>query len=119
MKVLINLFCDRVADAGDALDLGEPGARHRSGRTEMVQQGMLALGADPGDLIERRLADRPGALGAMRTDRETVRLVAQPLNEVEDGIARFDREGRAPAQAALLPPAFELGDLRTIGHPPH
>ena len=48
MEMIINLFCDGFADAAHPLDLGEPGARHGSRRAEMVQQRVLALGADPG-----------------------------------------------------------------------
>jgi len=36
MKVVINLFCDTSVDPGDTLDFGEPGARDRSRRPEMV-----------------------------------------------------------------------------------
>src|SRR5579864_2010441 len=95
MKVLINLFCDGFADAGDALDLGEAGARHRAGRAEMVQERVLALGADAGDLVERRLPDRLRALGAMRPDRKAMRLVAQPLQEIKHRVARLEHEGGA------------------------
>jgi hypothetical protein len=91
-------FCDRLADARDPLDLGKPTARDGPRRTEMVQQGLLAPRADPWDLVERRLADRLGPLGAMRADDKTVRLVAQPLQKVEDGIARFERERRSARQ---------------------
>ena len=98
MEMIINLFCDGFADAADPLDLGEPGARHGSRRAEMMQQRVLALGADAGDLVERRAPDRLGPLGAMRADREAVRLVAQPLQEIEHRIARLERE-RRPARA--------------------
>src|SRR5882762_629717 len=58
VKVVINLFCHSLADAGDALNLGDPGACDGARRAEMMQQRLLAAGADPGNLIERRAADR-------------------------------------------------------------
>ena len=94
MKMIINLFCDGFADAGDAFELAEPGARDRPRRAEMMQQRLLAAGADPGDLVERRAPDRLGPPGAMGADRETVRLVAQALQEIEHRVARVERERR-------------------------
>src|SRR5207249_3263392 len=77
-----------------ALDFRNPGARDRARRAEMVQQRLLAAGADARDLIERRAADRLLAADPMRADRKTVRLVAQALQEVEDRVTRLEREGR-------------------------
>src|SRR5262249_49473677 len=98
VKVVINLFCDSFADAGDALDLGETGARDGAGRPEMMQQGLLAAGADAGDLVERRLTDRLGPPRAVGADRKAVRLVAQPLQEIQDRVARLERKGRPAGQ---------------------
>src|SRR5215471_4369657 len=87
VKVVINLFCDSFADAGGALDLRETGAGNGTGRAEMVQQRLLAAGADARDLVERRPADRlrpPRAVGA---DGKAMRLVAQPLQKIQYRIA--------------------------------
>ena len=62
----------------------------------------------PGDLVERRAADRLVALGAMRADREAVRLVAQPLQEIEHRVARFERE-RPAARAERTARARHCG----------
>src|SRR5580704_11760951 len=94
MKVIINLFCDGFADTGDPFDLRQPCPCHCSRRAEMVQQGMLAFGANAGDFVERRLPDRLGTLGAMSADRKAMRFVAQALQEVEDRIAWFEPERR-------------------------
>src|SRR5439155_4381934 len=102
MKVVINLFCDSFANARHALDFRDPGARNGACRAEMVQQRLLAAGADARDLIERRAADRLLAAGPMRADRKTVRLVAQALQEIEDGVARLEREGRPPGEKEPL-----------------
>ena len=60
----------------------------------MVQQRALAGRADAGDLVERVLDQFAFALGPVRADREAVRFVAQPLHEIERGIARRQLEGR-------------------------
>src|SRR5579883_866453 len=86
MEMIINLFCDDFADAGDALKVGEPGGRDGTRRPEMVQEGALACGADAGDLVERRGTDGPRSLAAMGADGEAMRLVAQPLEEIKNRI---------------------------------
>ncbi len=45
----------------------------------MMQERTLAPRADAGDLVERRGADRLDAAGAVRADREPVRLVPEAL----------------------------------------
>ena len=55
MEMIINLLRDSFAYASDAFEFAEPGAGDRSRRAEMVQQRLLAAGADAGDLIERRV----------------------------------------------------------------
>ena len=77
----------------------------------MVQQRLFAARADPRDFVERRAADRHRPLGAVRADRETVRLVAQPLQEIEDRIARFERERRPAGLKEPLAPGIAVGTL--------
>ncbi len=62
----------------------------------MQQQRALAAGADAGDLVERVLDHLLLAPRAVRADGEAVRLVAQPLDEIEHRIAHRQRE-RVPA----------------------
>ena len=81
----------------------------------MVQQRALAPGADAGDLVERRAADRLGALGAVGADRETVRLVAQPLQEIEHRVARLEGDRRPAGEEKTLAPGVAVrpfGDRR-------
>src|SRR5690242_3668754 len=111
MKVVINLFCDSFADPRHALDFRDPGARDRARRAEMVQERLLATGADARDLVERRAADRLLEAGPMRADRKTVRLVAQALQEIEDGVARLEREGRPPGEKEPLAARIAVGSL--------
>src|SRR5215470_1574939 len=93
--MIISLFGDGFAYTGNAFEFAEPSASRRAPRPEMVEQRLLTASADPGDFIERRSTKSLGPLGAMRTDGKSVRLVTQPLQEVEHRIARVERERRA------------------------
>ena len=77
----------------------------------MMQQRLLAPGADPGDLVERRMPDRLRSPGAVGADGEAVRLVAQPLQEIEHGIARVERERRAAGHEKSLAAGVAVGAL--------
>src|SRR5260370_23904613 len=79
MEMIINLFCHRLADALDLGEVRKARARHAARGAEVMQQRLLALGADAGDLVERRGTEHLDAPGAMRADREAVRLVPEPL----------------------------------------
>ncbi len=85
----------RVGDARHRLDVLQGGDGYRTGAAEMMQQGALAAGADARHLVERRLGDVGGAPRAMRADGEAMRLVAQPLQEIEHRIARLERRRAA------------------------
>ncbi len=56
----------------------------------MAQQRTFPCWSDAGDLLQSGLADVLLAFLAVRTDRETVRLVAQPLHEIQHRIARLE-----------------------------
>src|SRR5690348_6786181 len=94
MEMIIDALRHRLADAVDALEVGEAGAGDAARRAEMMQQRLLALAADTGDLVERRDADLLGAARAMRADGEAMRLVAQALQEVQHRILGIEAEGR-------------------------
>ncbi len=66
MKMVIDLPRHRLADALDRLQVGEAGLADRLGRAEVVQQRLLALGADAGDLLQGRAQARLAAAGADR-----------------------------------------------------
>src|SRR4029078_12799483 len=77
-------------------------------RAEVPQQRALASRADAGDFLQARLADVLLALLAVRSDREAMRLVAQPLHEVKNRVARpqLDRlsSRNEEGPSARLPP---------------
>src|SRR5260221_9800382 len=90
-------------------------AGHAARRAEMVQERLFTMGADTGNVIEQRMTDALGALGAMRADGKTMRLVAQTLHEVEYGIAWIEAEGRLARYEEALAAGIAvrpLGDRR-------
>src|SRR5579871_5645100 len=97
MEEIMNFLGHRAADPGHRLDIGHAGRRHRPGRAEMLQQGLLAARADAGDLVQRIDADRLAALLAMAAYGEAVRLVAQALQVVEHRALGIEAE-RLPAR---------------------
>ena len=101
----------RPVDPRHPFQVQQPGLGHAAGRAEMVEQRALALGADAGDLIEHRAADVARPLAAMGLDREPVRLVAQPLDKVEDRVARVQRQRLAAGQEEPLLAGVALGPL--------
>src|SRR6186997_243776 len=70
-------------------EIGDSGALDRLERPEMAEQGALAGRADAGDLLQAGLADIAPSPCAVRPDGEPVRLVAQPLHEIEQRVARL------------------------------
>ena len=76
----------------DLRQIGERGALDRLQRAEMMQQRALARRADAGDFLQAGLADVLLAARAVRADGEAMRLVAQPLDEIEHRIARRQLE---------------------------
>src|SRR6185312_7859392 len=109
MEMLIDALRDRLADPLHPLQIGEPGPGDAARRSEMMQQRLLAPGADAGDLVKRRAADRLGAARAMRADGEAVGLVAQPLEVVEHGVARIEAEGLLSRPEKALAPGIAVG----------
>src|ERR1700728_289622 len=75
------------AHAVDLHQVGNRGALDRLERTEMVQQSPLPRWANARDFLQARFAQIAHAARPMRPDRKTVRLVAQPLDEIKHRIA--------------------------------
>src|SRR5271156_205660 len=112
MEVVINLFCYSFAYAGHSFEFPEPGPGNRSRRAEMAQQRLLAARADSVDFIERGAAQGLRSLGAVSTDGKPMRFVAQPLQEIEDGVARVERERRSSWHEEAFPPGIAVRPLR-------
>src|SRR5262249_48630047 len=111
MEEVVDLAGGLGADAGHLGEIGERGALDRLERAEVMQQRALAGRADTRDLLQAGLADVAAAAHAVRAHRESMRLVAQPLHEIEYGIARLELERLAPRHEESLEPGVALGAL--------
>src|ERR1700738_2393546 len=76
------------ADAGDLRQVGDRRALDRLERAEVAQQRAFAGRTDAGDFLKPGFAQIAPAPLSMRADREPMRLVAQPFDEIEHRIAR-------------------------------
>src|SRR5665811_1792388 len=87
----------------------------------MAQQRALAGRPDARNFLQAGLADVLLAPRAVRADGEAVRLVAQPLDEIEQRVARRQLERRAAGHEEGLAPGVTVrplgdGDQRQVGH---
>src|SRR5262249_4864620 len=105
MEEVVDLARGLGADPGHLGEIGQRRALDGLERAEMVEQGALAGRADARDLLQSRLADVAAAPDAGPRDGEAMRLVAQPLDEIERRIARLELERLAPGQEEGLHPA--------------
>ena len=79
-------------NSGHLGEIGQGRPLDRFHSAEMAQQRALARRADAGDFLQSGLADVLLAARAVRADGEAVGLVAQPLDEIEQRIARRQLE---------------------------
>src|ERR1700744_1534385 len=82
VQLLVDLPSSFARQAGPALEFLAAGGQQPLRRAEMLQQGALAGGSDPAQLVDHRTGHRPVAPAAVVFDREAVRLVADPLQEL-------------------------------------
>ena len=120
VEKVVDLAGGLGADAGHLGKIGQRGALDRLERSEMMEQRPLAGRADAGDFLQPGLADVAPAPDAVRSDRETMRLVALPLHEIEHGIARLELERLAARHEEGLQPGIAVrplgdGEERQIG----
>ena len=76
------------ADTIHLHQVGDGGALNRLKRPEVMQQSPFPGWADARDLLQAGLTQVTHAAGPMGADRKSMRLVAQPLDEIQDRIAR-------------------------------
>ena len=74
MEVVINLFRRFFADSRYVFNIFEACLCHRLGRTEIIEQRLLAAGADSLDGVKLRPGYRFAAFFAVGADGETMRL---------------------------------------------
>jgi hypothetical protein len=112
VEELVDLARGFGADAGDGGKISQRGTLDRPERAEVTQQRPLAGWADAGNLLQAGFADIALAPRPVRADGETVRLIAQPLDEIEDGIAWRQLERCSPGHKEGFAPGVAV---RTLG----
>src|SRR6202021_2057373 len=80
------------ADPWNLAEVGDRGPLDLLQRSEMVQQSALARRADARNFLQSGFANVLFAQFAVRPDHEAMRLVAQPLDEIQYRIARLELE---------------------------
>ena len=79
MEMIIDFFCDRLANSLDFFEIDQPSLGNTDSGAEMIEQRALAPAADPGDLLQRRTPDRSRAPSPVAADGEPMRYITQPL----------------------------------------
>src|SRR5262245_56459899 len=111
VKKVVNFSCCLGAHAGNFGQIGGRSALDRLERPEMLQERALAGRPDAGDFLQPGLAQVLLAAGAMRANCESMRLVAQALDEVEHRIARLEHERVASGDMKCFPAGVAVGAL--------
>src|SRR4051812_25108651 len=106
-----NAACAFGADARHLAEVGDGSALDFLQRSEMMQQRPLARRADARDFLQAGLADVLLAQLAVRADHKAVRLVAQPLDEIQHRIARPEFDRLAAGHEQGLPPGVAVRPL--------
>src|SRR5271156_4454859 len=83
VKKLVNSACRFVADAVDLHQVGHRGALNGFKRAEVMQKCALARRADAGNLLQPGFAQVGGPPRPVGADGKTMRLIAQPFDEIE------------------------------------
>lgn len=85
MKGFINGFGEAFADAGREGDVFDGGFLQPLHGSEVCEEDLFPLFADPGDVIEEGFADAAVPQGAVIGEGEAVCLVANPPQHPEAG----------------------------------
>src|SRR3982751_2595751 len=86
VEEIVNFAGGLFIDARHLGKIVERGALDGLERAEVVQQRTLAGRTDARNFLQAGLRDILLASGAVRADREAMRFVAQPLDEIEQRI---------------------------------
>src|SRR6185437_6814722 len=111
MEMIIDGLGHLRADAGDPFEIGDAGATHGLGRAEMLEQRAFPRRSDARNLVERGGGDRLLALGAMRADGKSVRLVPELLDAIEHGVARLEQHRLLASHVNALAAGVAVGSL--------
>src|SRR6266849_2338925 len=122
VEEIVDLAGGLGADPRHLGEVGGGGTLDRLERPEVAEQRTLAGRPDAGDLLQTRFADIAPSPCAVRPDGEPVRLVAQPLNEIQQRVAWLELERLAPGHEERLLASVAIGTLgdgdeRYVGDP--
>src|SRR5205085_2361666 len=92
VEMIVDQFRNPRGNAVDFAQVLDRGAADRLGGAESQQQGAFAARTDAADLVERALDHLLLAARAVRTDGETVDLIAQALDKIKDRVAYRQRK---------------------------
>src|SRR2546425_6483682 len=111
MELLVDFFRELATDPLDLGQVLDARADHALQPAEPRQQLPAALGADPGDALQAGSRAALGAARAVAGDGEAVRLVADPLYQVQASVV-----GRKPHRALADPQLLQARlSLRPLG----
>src|SRR5262245_31223510 len=102
MEELIYLSRGLCTNSRHLGQIGQACPLDRFHRAKMPKQSPLAGGTDPRNFLQSRFANVFLATRAVRADRKTMRLVAQPFDEIKQGIAWRQLEGLATCREESL-----------------
>ena len=92
MKKVVDRLGHLRADPANALQIGDTGAAYGLGGAEMLQESPFPGRTDSGHFVERRGRKSLFPTCPVRSDGETMRLVAQCLDTLKSGVARFQHQ---------------------------
>src|SRR6185369_16847814 len=111
VKKVVNFARRLGAYTGNFGEVPRGGTLDRFQCAKVLQERALAGRANAGNLLQPGLTQVFLAAGPVRPDGEAVRLITQPLDEVEHRITRLEHERLAPRHMEGLPPGITVGPL--------
>src|SRR5574340_1291819 len=113
MELPVNRLGKRFADSFHLAELFDTGLRHFTQPAEMRQQAAPPFIPYPADFLQAGCGARLAALGAVAGDGETMRLIADLLDQVQRRVIAAQLPCRAVGENQLLQPGLAF---LSLGH---
>src|SRR5688572_31718422 len=113
MKVVIDSLRQRATYTLNCRQIAHTGPRNRFGRSKALEQGLLAQRSYACNLVQRTYPHCLCAPCPVAANGKTMRLIPEPLDIVEDRIARRQHEGRLARHEEMLAARIPV---RSLGH---
>src|SRR5438445_1184934 len=110
MELLVDFFRELATDPLDLRQVLDARAHDALQAAEAREQMLAALGADPGDALQRRSGSSLGASRPVPGNGEAVCFIANPLDQVQSGVVGGKRH-RTLADPQLFEPRLSLRSL--------